>query len=119
MLTVLRIVAHSSQDEDSPAAPTAGQLLKPNVFNILSVKFNSRMQLLFAMQRVARCCAHVTYLLRAPSFTPDEVDTVLAPAIAEQLRAIKAVCCDTANRASIHQNLHLPAATHDAGESYS
>ena len=63
-----------------------------------------------------RSGAHVTYLLRAPSYTPHEVDSVLAPAIAEELYAIKAVCGDTANRASVHQNLHLPAATHDAGE---
>ena len=106
------------QNEDLPGAPASSKLLKANVFSILSVKFKSKKpktELLEALQRLVRSGAHVTFLLRAPSYTAHELDTVLAPAIKEQLHAIKAVCGEGANRASVHQNLHLVAATHDAG----
>lgn len=63
------------------------------------------------LANMIRAGARVTHYLHQPSFTKKEVVEGLIPALHDQIKAlVEVVGKDSANKATVHQSLHLPEA---------
>ena len=78
--------------------------------DVLKGRFRSKSNLCSAVAAMLFSAAEVTRQLQAPSFTERTIREVLQPAIERQVRDISHVLGGTAQRATLHQALHLPDA---------